>query len=256
MNTAQTSLNYKFRAFSAVQRTMRRLTDNVSIIGPTTYNEDGLTTTHAAPFLADARFQEAYELGRATGSWGGIEIRWRCFICCWAASHASRLPGDFVECGVNRGGYSRAITHYVDLPSTGKHFYLLDTFAGLADEYISDSERALGRRAGGYDECYQDVVETFKGLPVRIIRGPVPETLGQVDADAISYLSLDMNCAAPEAAAIRHFWPRLVSGGIVVHDDYGFSGMDEQRRAMDEFAAEQNLELMVLPTGQALLLKP
>ena len=145
---------------------------------------------------------------------------------------------------------------YVDFRASGKTFYLLDTFDGLVDEYISESERAHGRIAGGYLECYDDVVKTFAGFPVRIIRGPVPETLPQVEAETISYLSIDMNCAAPETAAIRHFWPRLVSGGVVVHDDYGFAGMDEQRHAFDGFAAEVNLKVLQLPTGQALIFKP
>lgn len=246
----------KSRVFTAAQEVLGRVTDKVALVGPATYNEDGLATMHAAGFLDDPKFQEAYNLGRATGSWRGVEIRWRCFVCCWAAWHATKIEGDFVECGVNRGGYSRAIAHYIDLASTGRRMYLLDTFRGLVDEYISDAERERGRTAGGYEECYDAVVETFRDLPVRIIRGAVPETLPEVDAERIAYLSLDMNCAAPEDAAIRHFWPRLSSGAVVVHDDYGFSGLDEQRHTLDAFAAEQDLRVLQLPTGQGLLIKP
>jgi O-methyltransferase len=248
--------SYKYRAFSVIQNLVGKVTDKVALLGPAEYNEDGVATLHSAAFLDDPRFQEAYALGHATGSWGESDIRWRCFICCWAAWHANKLGGDFVECGVNRGGYSRAISHYIDLGSSDKRLYLLDTFSGFVEEYLSDSERGRARKPGGYEECYQDVVETFRDLPVRIIRGPVPDTLPQVDATSISYLSLDMNCAEPEAAAIRYFWPRLTPGAVVVHDDYGFAGMAEQRYAMDAFADEHGLRMLQLPTGQALLFKP
>jgi len=62
-----------------------------------------------------------------------------CLCAVLAADKASRLGGDFVECGVNRGGYSRAVMHFVDFPRLGKTFYLLDTFHGLEDKLISHS---------------------------------------------------------------------------------------------------------------------
>jgi hypothetical protein len=65
-----------------------------------------------------------------------------------------------------------------------------------------------------------------------------------------------MNCAAPEVAAARHFWPKMSPGGMIVLDDYGFTVHVEQRRAFDSFAAEQGVPLLALPTGQGLILKP
>ena len=45
----------------------------------------------------------------------------------------SGLPGDFVECGVWRGGsamlMARALNHFGD---DGRHIYLFDTFEGIA----------------------------------------------------------------------------------------------------------------------------
>ncbi|MDQ3979270.1 MAG: TylF/MycF family methyltransferase, partial [Actinomycetota bacterium] len=247
----------KYAVFSAAQDLVSRVSgDKVALVGPTQYNEDGVTTVHASPFLEDPLFREAYALGRATRSWDESDIRWRCYVCCWAAWHAKQLPGELVECGVNRGGYSRAIAHYIDLASSRKRLYLLDTFSGLVERYLSESERERNRRLSRYVECYEDVIETFRGLPVRIIRGAVPDSLSEVDAESIAYLSLDMNSAMPELAALRFFWPRLVSGAVVVHDDYGFSGFEEQRHAMDGFASELGLKFLQLPTGQGLLFKP
>ena len=66
----------------------------------------------------------------------------------------------------------------------------------------------------------------------------------------------DMNCAPPEVAALEHFWPRLVSGAVVLLDDYAYLGFESQKRAMDEFAGYHGIAICSLPTGQGLLLRP
>jgi hypothetical protein len=111
--------------------------------GPLTYNQDGLATIINCDFLNDPRFQEAYRLGEQTGSWKGARIHWRVHVLCWAADKASRLEDDFVECGVNRGGFSRAVIDFVDFPRLGKTFYLLDTFRGLEDKLVPGAVMVL-----------------------------------------------------------------------------------------------------------------
>jgi len=227
--------------------------------GGFTYNQDGLATVTNCDFLNDPRFQEAYRLGEQTGSWQDAKIHWRVHVLCWAADRASRLEGDFVECGVNRGGFSRAIMHFVDFPKLGKTFYLLDTFRGLEDRLVSDAERKRGIGVGKwfqYKECYEEVCKTFEGFPVIIVRGVVPETLPQVKAAKVCYLSIDMNCAAPEIAAAEYFWDKLVSGAVIVLDDYGWGGHEEQKLAFDRFAARKGVMVLSLPTGQGLIFKP
>ena len=81
-------------------------------------------------------------------------------------------------------------------------------------------------------------------------------TLPTVPIDAVSYLSIDMNIAYPERLAIEYFWPKLVTGAVVVLDDYAWKGYEDQKATMDEFAATIGVEILTLPTGQGLLLKP
>jgi hypothetical protein len=64
-----------------------------------------------------------------------------------------------------------------------------------------------------------------------------------------------MNCAIPEQEALRYFWPKMESGGIIVLDDYGFSGHESQKRVADEFAVSVGAKVLSLPTGQGLILK-
>lgn len=224
------------------------------------YNADGLITIHNADFMTEPRFANAYAAGEATGSWMGQQIGWRAYIACWAADHVKHMVGDFVECGVNRGGLARTICEYVDIESSERRFYLLDTYDGLDEARLSDSgpEREFTRTMGGYyGECYDDVVETFKAFGgVRIVRGSVPDTLDQVDTDTVAFLSIDMNNVAPEIAAADFFWDKLVSGGVILLDDYGWEQHIQQKHAFDEFASRRDVQVLSLPTGQGLIFKP
>jgi O-methyltransferase len=221
------------------------------------YFRDGLFTTHDAPFRRDPVFREAYRLGRATGSWGTWEPEWRAFTFCWAARHALQVEGDLVECGVYRGGYSRAVAHYIDLDSTGKKLWLVDTFDGLVDAQITDEERARGIAAGGnYTGAFERAKQTFSGVEnARLLKGSVPEVLGEVGAERVAYLSLDMNCLAPELAAAEFFWPRMPPGAVLVLDDYGWRKYKAQQEGFDRFASEHGVQVLALPNGQGLIFK-
>jgi O-methyltransferase len=227
------------------------------LYGKATYNQDGLATTHIAPFMEDPRFLEAYEAGKSTGSWTFGDLHWRAHVVCWAAERAVSLPGDFVECGVNRGGYALTVIKYLNFDTLDKTFYLLDTYEGLAERYISPEEKARGVRVGEYEPCYDAVVRTFGAHPnAKVIKGVVPETLPSVDTDCVAFLSLDMNTRDPEIAAAEHFWEMLSSGAAIVLDDYGWRKHREQQRAFDDFARKRGVQVLALPTGQGLILKP
>src|SRR5690606_4443816 len=106
-----------------------------------TYHQDGLSTVHNNGFMHDPDFIKAENAGAATGSWNNIH--WRVHIILWAAYQCASVEGDFVECGTNKGGFSRAIVDYIDFTSINKDFYLLDTFEGLVDELLTEDKKKL-----------------------------------------------------------------------------------------------------------------
>jgi hypothetical protein len=240
-----------------------------SDIAARTYNSDGLAVwAKDVSFLHESEFVKAYQIGmdsghkigRGKGSNVDIHIEWRVHVACWAAWHAKQLPGSFVECGVNTGIFSLAVCNYIDFNSTGKDFFLFDTFEGIPEEQMAEQEKnperiRLFREA--YEECYDIARRNFEPFPkARLIRGRVPDTLGSVDIDEACYLSLDMNIAEPEIAAIEFFWDKLVSGAPVLLDDYGWLGHSLQKEEMDKFASKKGVKILTMPTGQGLLLKP
>jgi hypothetical protein len=220
-----------------------------------TYNQDGLITMHSCGFRSDSRFQSAYEAGEATGSWGRSRIHWRVHVACWAASQAAGLPGDFVECGTNKGGMALSILKYLAPDRPGQRFFLFDTFSGLVPELSSSQELAVTR--GFYGDCYEEVVRRFAPYPnIVIVRGVIPASLTKVPVGDVAFVHMDLNAARPTRSAIEFFWPKLLPGGIVLLDDYGWIDNELQKATLDEFAALAGVEILCLPTGQGLLLKP
>lgn len=229
-----------------------------------TYAYDQLYSFHNCDFINDPKFRQAYELGKATDTDGavlcGTEIYWRMHVICWAAAQAMHLDGDFVDCGVNTGIFARAVIDYTGFAESSKTYYLLDTFAGLDPRYSSQGEldRDMNQKYNGRkDTLYEQVLETFKGFPVKIIKGAVPDTLPEVTAARIAYLSVDMNCVQPETDALHYFWDRIVPGGIIILDDYGYcNAYMDQKHAHDAFARSKGVEILTLPTCQGMIIKP
>lgn len=227
------------------------------------YSYDLLYTLHNADFMTDPHFMESYNLGKLTdvnnSVSGHYEIYWRIHVLCWAASHAKKLDGDFVDCGVNNGIFSRAVINYIDFNKTGKTYFLLDTFSGLDERYSSEIEmdQQLNKMYKDQYGLYERVVETFSKFNTKIIKGAVPDTLAQVDSPKIAYLSVDMNCVQPEIDALEFFWDKMVPGGIIILDDYGYGNMtNAQRQAHDKFAKSKNVEILSMPTCQGIIIKP
>lgn len=221
------------------------------------YNEDELLTGHNCDFMKDPHFKKCYDAAVKAGLAVSDKIHWRAHVACWAASYASRLEGDFIECGVNKGFLSKIVIDFIDFKSLPKTFYLLDTFEGFADRYLVESERRKIEQQGSiYKPCYEFVLKIFlEHSNVRIIKGVVPDTLPQVSGDRIAYLSIDMNCVQPEIAAAEFFWPKLVQGGVMLLDDYGHAGHELQKEAFDKFALRHSTSILCLPTGQGLIFK-
>jgi hypothetical protein len=142
---------------------------------------------------------------------------------------------------------------------TDRDLYLFDTFSGMTaptDEDVRRSgERAadlLANESAHADiwaiASLDDVREAVLGVgypPERIhfVEGSVEETLPNHAPDEIALLRLDTDWYASTKHELVHLYPRLTSGGVLILDDYGF--WQGARRAVDEYVAENNVELLL-----------
>jgi Macrocin-O-methyltransferase (TylF) len=234
-----------------------------AVLGEDVFDFDGLRSVHNHDFMADPLYRAAYERGVKAAN-ANYQWYWRVHIGLWAAATAIKLDGDFVECGVNHGFLSSAIMQRLNWDSTGRTFYLLDTFAGIDLKYLNDDERAAGIQArnqkdlqsGFYTQNLQGVMANFaEWNNKKIVVGSIPETLPQIAAKKIAFLHLDLNSTEPEVATIEYLWDRLCGGAVILLDDYAYSGYHPQKVGMDTWAAKREVAIASLPTGQGLIVK-
>ena len=216
------------------------------------YRHDGLRTAHSHTFVDSPDFQRAYRRGVQAAGWD-YGIHWRVHVILWAAGTAQTIPGAFVECGTGRGFMASAICENIGWDH--RPFYLFDTFQPALTTPGSDERDATP--SPYYALGSEGVRENFREWAgVRLVVGAVPDSLADVDVGSVAFLHIDMNDPAPEAAVLRHFWPSLSPGAVVVLDDYAYQGFEASHRSADVVASELGASILSLPTGQGLTIKP
>jgi hypothetical protein len=185
-------------------------------------------------------------------------------VALWAAAASLRVPGAFVECGVNAGFISSAIMRHLRWNSLDRRFYLIDTFRGPILDQFSPEEIARGRLSlaqdalatGSYVTDLARIRANYSEWPSAVVvQGVIPEVLPALDIGEIAFLHIDMNCAYPEQAALEFFWSHLSPGAIVLLDDYAYFGHDQQTSAIDSTALALGADILSLPTGQGVIIK-
>jgi len=190
--------------------------------------------------------------------------RERLYATLMACRHviAQGVPGDFVECGVWRGGNALIAADVFAREGASRSVYLFDTFAGMTaptsdDVKLRDGGQAMpeflaGQRSDHNAWCYaslEDVRRSFAeaqrlGPRVRFVQGDVIASLtapANLPA-AISVLRLDTDWYESTRAELEVLYPRLAPGGVLILDDYGHWG--GAKKAVDEYFASRPRPLL------------
>lgn len=160
-----------------------------------------------------------------------------------------RLPGDFVECGVWRGGSmfaaARTLLH---LEGAQRTLYLYDTYAGMPPpdsvdvrrdgqpaSVLMEDSRDEATRAFATLQTVKDTMSLsgYSADATKYIVGKVEDTIPQVIPERIALLRLDTDWYSSTLHELKHLYPRLVRGGVLIIDDYGW--WEGARKAVDEF---------------------
>lgn len=224
------------------------------------YQEWNLITDANTSAIANPLFAFYYEVACAKGLLTTPHRRWRLYNAWWCGLHASQLKGDFIECGVDVGLTSYVVMNALNFNSiTNKTFLLIDSFEGVKEAYLNDREKARRKRIHSvYQGTYEKAVELFSEFHnAKVVKGYIPDILYKANPPSgkIAYLHIDLNCAIPEVAAVEYYWDMLVTGGVVLLDDYCEMGFEEQHKAFDEFAKAKGIKVLSMPTGQGLMIK-
>jgi len=172
------------------------------------------------------------------------------------------VPGDFVECGVWRGGSVMMIALALQKFGATRNIHCFDTFEGMPPPTGADVQHETGESAASilsrtrrHDDDYMWAVAALDlvkknvestGYPRDLVgyhKGRVEDTLPDRAPEAIALLRLDTDWYESTKHELAHLYPRLARGGILIIDDYGF--WRGAREATDEYLAQTKAKLFL-----------
>ena len=162
------------------------------------------------------------------------------------------LEGEFWECGVYKGGTALMLAEIIS-PSKDKQSRLFDTFEGMP----ATAPNIDYHREGDFSDNSLNAVRVRIGDSGNLSFHPglIPDTFSGLEGNKIAFAHVDVDIYQSVLDCCEFIFPRLTSGGIIVFDDYGFPSCPGARAAVDRFF-RQKLEVpLVLPTGQAVVIK-
>ena len=201
----------------------------------------------------EPRFQESYERCKAY-TMTSVERLYSLHKCVEYLVDAS-IAGDLAECGIWRGGSCMMMAQ--TLLASGdrdRRILMYDTYEGHPQP---DPERDIDLWGNsGYEEWRRQTSEGevkgwgfaslkevrenmqaigYPGDKLEYVKGMVEETVPVHIPDRLALLRLDTDWYESTRVALVYLYPKLVTGGVLIIDDYGhYRG---QRQAVDEYFA-------------------
>ena len=187
----------------------------------------------------------------------------------------NNVDGDFVECGVWRGGNLILFQKFVEKYNLSKKIYAYDTFEGMSEPDKIDEtfkgesskdllnklyKKKVDRKKNILiaDCSIEQVQENFKKFSNKnnliCVKGPVEKTLDIKEnlPNKISILRLDTDWYSSTKKELEVLFPLLEKNGILIIDDYGF--WKGARKAVDEYFENKNVTMFKIDfTGRMII---
>ena len=200
------------------------------------------------PWLADAEFRGLHE---RIAPYTTLTVE-RQFNVFQHAREALKRDGWVLECGVYRGGTALLLAELSGGGRAAQRLHPFDTFEGMP---VSDP-RYDAYEVGSFQDTSLDAVQQLlAGHDARFHAGRIPDTFVDLPAGEVAFAHVDVDQYESVAACIEAIYPRLVQGGVILFDDYGFPGCYGARVAVDEYLAGRRERPIVYRTGQAIVQK-
>lgn len=173
----------------------------------------------------------------------------------------NHIEGDFVECGVYKGGSTMLMAHTLrHFNQTNRKIYLYDTFEGMSSPTKRDVS-IDGKHAGELLDkgdkttnevwCFSPIDEVRKNMEstsypmdnLFFVQGKVEDTIPGTVPDRIALLRLDTDWYESTRHELQHLYPILSQNGVLIIDDYGY--WRGAREAVDEYFKNNSTNLLL-----------
>lgn len=206
------------------------------------------------PWNTDLDFQTVYQAVRDHT----LVDEFRCYVLWSLVAQVSKLPaGAIVEVGVWRGGSGGLMAHQARRCGIRDTVYLCDTFLGVVKAGALDPHYQGGEHSDTSQSTVEELVTDVLELDnVDILRGVFPDdTARGMRESAIRLCHIDVDVYESARDVFDWVWPRMVTGGVFVFDDYGFDTCQGIRQYADEVCAQSGMLGVYNLSGQFVVVK-
>jgi O-methyltransferase len=206
-----------------------------------------------APWKGDAAFRRVLAAIRSHT----LVDEYRCHELWQLCGQIGALDqGDILEVGVWRGGTGCLLARRCLDSNLGGTVFLCDTFTGVAKAGRRDSAYVGGEHADTSAAMVLDLVRRMGLTNVEILQGIFPDATAHRIADRrFRFCHIDVDVYESASQSFDWVWPRLVRGGIVVFDDYGFYSCGGVTRLVDRMIGQPDRLVVYNVNGHALVIK-
>lgn len=162
------------------------------------------------------------------------------------------LPGDTSECGVYNGASSWLICK--KFAETDKVHHGFDSFQGLSIPLDIDGAYWHKGDLKFNEDIAKANLEKYKDK-IKFYKGWIPEKFDEVSSKEFCFVHIDVDLYQPTLDSLCFFYPRMVAGGIILCDDYGFKTCPGAKKAFDDFMKDKKEKIIHVPTGQGFIVK-
>jgi len=165
------------------------------------------------------------------------------------------LPGDLAECGC----YVGTSAFFMAQASQHGTLYLFDSFQGLSNPDVVDQRTTKDVLPWSAGDLSTDEATLRHNLSrydsIEVLSGWIPKRFDDVANRHFRVVHIDVDLYEPTRDSLEFFYPRLVQGGVIVMDDYGFATCPGATQAAHEFASRHGVGVLHLATGQGVITK-
>lgn len=168
----------------------------------------------------------------------------------------NNIEGDFVECGVWKGGNILGMMEYLSYHNMlDRKVWIYDTFEGMTNPEDDDVDFNNTKAKDIIDSvrCYSPLEEvkinlSSSSLPndrLVYVVGDICETLDYEKniPNKISILRLDTDWYKSTKKEMEVLYPKLINNGVLIVDDYGH--WKGSKKAVDDYITDQKLNLKI-----------
>lgn len=183
-----------------------------------------------SPWLDDVYFMQIFEKVKNNTL---VDI-YRCYELFSLITNNEGLEGDVLEVGVWKGGTGSILAKALNQVNASSKIYLADTFSGVVKAGKNDTIYKGGEHSDTSVQEVELLLNKVDAKNVTILKGIFPNKVNIPLNTKLRLCHIDVDTYDSAKEIFDSIWNKIVVGGAVVFDDYGFFGCEGITRLCNE----------------------